>query len=94
MSGILLSKLFDRQASEVERYREENRRQIGLQVRQTMTGQWFFAVVQTFLGITPALVYLVAGIALSRAPRSRRARSSRSPRCRRGCCSPPSSCSR
>src|SRR6476620_10307059 len=26
-----------------------------------MTGQSFFAVVQTFLGVTPALVYLVAG---------------------------------
>ena len=64
VSGVLLSKVFNRQASEVERYREENRRQIDLQVRQTMTGQWFFAVVQTFLGITPALIYLVAGVAL------------------------------
>jgi len=64
VSGVLLSKVFNRQASEAERYREENRRQIDLQVRQTMTGQWFFAVVQTFLGITPALIYLVAGFAL------------------------------
>ncbi len=64
VSGVLLSKVFDRQASEVARYRAENQRQIDLQVRQTMTGQWFFAVVQTFLGITPALIYLFAGIAL------------------------------
>lgn len=64
VSGVLLSKVFNRQASEVERYRAENARQIGLQVSQTMTGQWFFAVVQTFLGITPALVYLVAGFAI------------------------------
>jgi ATP-binding cassette subfamily B protein len=45
----------------VERYRAENARQVDLQVRQAMTGQSFFAVVQTFLGVTPALVYLVAG---------------------------------
>ncbi|HEX2809673.1 MAG TPA: ABC transporter ATP-binding protein [Kineosporiaceae bacterium] len=66
VSGVLLAKVFNRQAFEVRRYQDENDRQVGLQVRQTMTGQSFFAVVQTFFGITPALVYLVAGYALSR----------------------------
>jgi ATP-binding cassette, subfamily B, bacterial len=66
VSGILLAKVFNRQATEVARYRTENERQVGLQVRQTMTGQSFFAVVQTFFGVTPALVYLVAGLSLSR----------------------------
>jgi ATP-binding cassette, subfamily B, bacterial len=66
VSGILLAKIFNRQASETARYRAENDRQVDLQVRQTMTGQSFFAVVQTFFGVTPAIVYLVAGIALSR----------------------------
>jgi ATP-binding cassette, subfamily B, bacterial len=61
VSGVLLAKVFNRQAHEVERYRAENARQVDLQVRQAMTGQSFFAVVQTFLGVTPALVYLVAG---------------------------------
>src|SRR6476620_11741571 len=61
VSGVLLAKVFNRQASEVRRYREENARQVDLQVRQAMTGQSFFAVVQTFMGITPALVYLVSG---------------------------------
>jgi ATP-binding cassette, subfamily B, bacterial len=61
VSGVLLAKVFNRQADEVRRYREENARQVDLQVRQAMTGQSFFAVVQTFLGVTPALVYLVAG---------------------------------
>jgi ATP-binding cassette subfamily B protein len=65
VSGILLSKVFNRQEFEVRRYQQENDRQVGLQVRQTMTGQSFFAVVQTFFGITPGLVYLVAGYALS-----------------------------
>jgi ATP-binding cassette subfamily B protein len=62
VSGILLSKVFNRQAYEIARYREENARQVDLQVRQAMTGQSFFAVVQTFLGVTPALVYLAAGL--------------------------------
>ncbi len=61
VSGVLLAKVFNRQADEVRRYKDENARQVDLQVRQAMTGQSFFAVVQTFLGVTPALVYLVAG---------------------------------
>jgi ATP-binding cassette, subfamily B, bacterial len=60
VSGVLLAKVFNRQAYELERYRAENARQVQLQVRQAMTGQSFFAVVQTFMGITPALVYLAA----------------------------------
>ena len=65
VSGVLLAKVFNRQAFETRRYIEENEKQVGLQVRQTMTGQSFFAVVQTFFGITPAVVYLVAGYQLS-----------------------------
>src|SRR5919199_1776648 len=66
VSGILLAKVFNRQATETERYQAENERQVDLQVKQTMTGQSFFAVVQTFFGVTPAIVYLVAGIAITR----------------------------
>lgn len=65
VSGVLLAKVFNRQQSEVERYTAENARQVDLQVRQAMTGQSFFAVVQTFLGVTPALVYLVAGFLIA-----------------------------
>jgi ATP-binding cassette subfamily B protein len=61
VSGVLLAKVFNRQAYEVERFRAENARQVDLQVRQAMTGQSFFAVVMTFMNVTPALVYLVAG---------------------------------
>jgi ATP-binding cassette subfamily B protein len=64
VSGILLSKVFERRADEIERYRRANERLAGLQVRQQMTGQGFFALVQAFFGITPAIIYLVAGITL------------------------------
>jgi ATP-binding cassette, subfamily B, bacterial len=61
VSGILLAKSFGRQQHEIGRFTEENERLTGLQIRQTMIGRSFFAVVGTFFSITPALVYLVAG---------------------------------
>ncbi|HEX9344064.1 MAG TPA: ABC transporter ATP-binding protein [Actinomycetota bacterium] len=62
VSGVLLAKVFGRQKSEAERYGEQNERLARLQVRQQMIGRSFFAVVSTFFSITPALVYLVAGL--------------------------------
>ncbi|MEN9620133.1 MAG: hypothetical protein RL499_326 [Actinomycetota bacterium] len=60
VSGILLAKSFFRQHSEVERYRAENDVQRGLQVQLSMSGQWFFATVNVFLSVIPAVIYLVA----------------------------------
>ena len=61
VSGILLSKAFGRQRYEIDRFRRENERLAGLEIRQQMIGRSFFAIVQIFFSITPALVYLVAG---------------------------------
>ena len=68
VSGILLSKSFGRQRHEIDRFQGENERLTGLQMRQTMIGRSFFAIVGTFFSITPALVYLVAGWVLSDNP--------------------------
>ena len=65
VSGILLSKSFGRQRHEIGRFRDENVRLTGLQIRQTMIGRSFFAIVGTFFSITPALVYLVSGWQIS-----------------------------
>ncbi len=65
VSGILLAKVFNRADAEIARYRRENRRQTRLQLKQTMAGQTFFSVVSTFFGLTPAIVYLVAGLLIS-----------------------------
>ena len=62
VSGILLSKVFNRADIETARYRSSNREQVRLQVDQAMTGRTFFATVQTFFAITPALIYLFAGL--------------------------------
>ena len=65
VSGMLLAKIFNRQAAEISRYRAENARQAELQVTQTMTGQWFFAVVRSFFQLLPAIIYLVTGLVLA-----------------------------
>ncbi len=62
VSGILLSKSFNRQRTESTRYDAENANQVRLQVRQAMSGQRFFAVVQVIMASVPAIIYLVAGI--------------------------------
>jgi len=61
VSGVLLTKVFGRRGDAVERYRAESRRFAELQLRQSMVGRSFFALVQTFFSVAPALVYLVAG---------------------------------
>jgi ATP-binding cassette, subfamily B, bacterial len=68
VSGILLSKAFGRQRHEIERFRSESGRLAELEIRQQMIGRSFFAVVQNFFSITPALVYLVAGVVIAHQP--------------------------
>jgi len=65
VSGVLLAKVFGNQARDTARYHEENQRLADLEVRQQMIGQSFFAIVQSFLSITPAAVYLIAGLLLA-----------------------------
>ena len=60
VSGILLAKSFNQQRAETGRYDAENQNQVSLQVRQQMSGQWFFAMVSIFLSIIPAVIYVVA----------------------------------
>ena len=61
VSGVLLAKVFHRQDADLASFDADNARMARLQVRQQMIGQSFFTVIQTFLSITPAFVYLVAG---------------------------------
>jgi ATP-binding cassette subfamily B protein len=65
VSGVLLAKAFGNQARDTTRYHEENQRLADLEVRQQMIGQGFYAIVQVFLSITPAAVYLIAGLLLA-----------------------------
>lgn len=65
VSGVLLSKSFNQQPAEIQRYQGANAEQVDLQVKQTMSGQWFFAMVNIFLSSIPAIVYLVAGLLMA-----------------------------
>ncbi len=62
VSGILLAKSFNQQQAETARYYDENQNQIRLQVRQQMSGQWFFAMVGIFLSVIPAVIYVGAAM--------------------------------
>jgi ATP-binding cassette subfamily B protein len=61
VSGILLSKSFGRQNYEIRRFRGKNDKLFGLEIRRTMVGRGFFALIQVFFSIMPAFVYLAAG---------------------------------
>ena len=61
VSGILLSKAFNRQRMESARYQDENRNQVRLQVRRAMSGQGFLAVVQVLMASVPVIIYVVSG---------------------------------
>lgn len=67
VSGILLSKVYNRQRLESERYGAENANQINLQVRLSMSGQWFFGLVTVIMSSVPAVIYLAAGLLIAHA---------------------------
>ncbi|NNE97349.1 MAG: ABC transporter ATP-binding protein [Acidimicrobiales bacterium] len=64
VSGVTLAKLFGQQEREIQRFQESSERLSVSAQRQQVIGQAFFTVIQTFLGITPIVVYLAAGYAL------------------------------
>ncbi|MEC8856822.1 MAG: ABC transporter ATP-binding protein, partial [Chloroflexota bacterium] len=65
VSGIMLAKLFGRQTQEMSNFHRHNQELSDLAVRQQMIGHSFFAVVMTFLSISPAFIYLLAGVLMS-----------------------------
>ncbi len=62
ISGILLVKTFGRQKYVEQQFEDENQRLTNLEVRQQMIGRWFFMFIGTFFSVTPAIIYLVAGL--------------------------------
>src|SRR5258707_7176189 len=68
VSGILLIKTFGRQKYAQKQFEDENQKLTDLEVRQQMIGRWFFMFIGTFFSITPAVVYLVAGLQIIQDP--------------------------
>ena len=65
ISGIMLAKLFGRQRREIDRFHDENQRLSDLIIRQQMTGQSFFTLMQIFFSVSPVAIYLLAGYMLT-----------------------------
>ena len=68
VSGILLMKTHGRQQYTQERFEEENQRLRDLEVRQQMVGNWLFMFMSAFFSMTPAIVYLIAGLQIIHNP--------------------------
>lgn len=68
VSGILLMKTFGRQQYAQQQFEKENQNLTNLEVRQQMIGRWFFMFIGTFFSITPAIVYLIAGLQIIQNP--------------------------
>lgn len=68
VSGILLIKTFGRQKYAQGEFEKENQKLTDLEVRQQMIGRWFFMFIGTFFSITPAIVYLIAGLQIIQNP--------------------------
>jgi ATP-binding cassette, subfamily B, bacterial len=65
VSGALLTRVFDRQRTAIERHASESRRLAELRVRQEMVGRVFLGIVQSLFLVAPALMYLGAGALMS-----------------------------
>ena len=65
ISGIMLAKLFGRQSREIARFHQENQKLSDLVIRQQMTGQSFFTLMQIFFSLSPVVIYLLAGYLLT-----------------------------
>ena len=62
VSGQLLVKLFGMEDYEYRRYRKANEKMVGLNIKESMAGRWFFAIMGTVSSVGPMLLYLVGGI--------------------------------
>ena len=65
VSGFTLARLFGQQDREIERFAAANTKLASVVTRQQVIGQAFFTVVQAFLGATPVLIYLAAGLLIN-----------------------------
>jgi ATP-binding cassette subfamily B protein len=65
VSGFTLARLFGQQQHVVDLFDVANDRLADVTKRQQVIGQAFFTIVQAFLGATPVLIYLAAGLLIN-----------------------------
>lgn len=62
VSGSLLIKLFTKEKERCEEFQAVNNEVTRLQIHETVVGRWFFMTIQTFVSVSPMLIYLFGGI--------------------------------
>ncbi len=61
ISGAILIKIFTREKDEIQKFKNISKEIVGLQLKETIVGRWFFMFISIFSSIGPALIYLFGG---------------------------------
>lgn len=61
VSGALLTRIFNREPEETQRFSQVNEELRDLQIRQTLVGRWLFMLIGMFSAIGPALLWGYGG---------------------------------
>jgi ATP-binding cassette subfamily B protein len=61
VSGVMLSKTFGREADQLSAFKQNSTELTALSLRQSMTGQRFSVVMQTFFTMAPAIIWMLGG---------------------------------
>jgi len=61
VSGVMLSKTFGREADQLSSFKQNSTELTALSLRQSMTGQRFSVVMQTFFTMAPAIIWMLGG---------------------------------
>lgn len=61
VSGAMLVRTFGQEAAESERFRQRSQRLMEANIKQAVTGRWFYLVMGIFSAAAPALVYWYGG---------------------------------
>jgi ATP-binding cassette, subfamily B, bacterial len=64
ISGVLLMKIFTKEADHRREFEATHHALIKLQLRETLVGRWFMMTIQIFMTIGPMLVYFYGGYLL------------------------------
>jgi ATP-binding cassette, subfamily B, bacterial len=66
IGGIFLVKLFTKEKYRQDEFARINKEVTKLQMKESLTGRWFFMTITTIVSIGPMIIYLVGGILLIR----------------------------
>ena len=62
VSVQLLVKLFNKEEQEYQKYKAINEKMIGLNIKESMAGRWFFVLISTLASVGPMVLYFVGGV--------------------------------